>query len=144
MYFCTYWLRKRWLDKCLKSLAWEDPLTSNMVNGPKHCSKLNGRTFTIIIDRCEGERGWKSLLDWYAESLGCLLTHWLLITSILFWKETIYSNTFRCNYLRNEKCFLNFFFHFLNLNSILNSFKKKVTIIVDVFLNLQTAKNVVR
>ena len=25
----------------------------NMVNGPKHCSKLNGITFTIFIDSCE-------------------------------------------------------------------------------------------
>ena len=36
MYFRTYELQKTWLDKCLKSLVSEDPLTSNMVNGPKH------------------------------------------------------------------------------------------------------------
>ena len=37
MYFSTYTLRKTWLDKCLKSPVSEDPLTSKMVNGPKHC-----------------------------------------------------------------------------------------------------------
>ena len=37
MYFRTYGLRTTWLDKCLTSLVAEDPLTSNMVNGPKHC-----------------------------------------------------------------------------------------------------------
>ena len=35
MYFRNYGLRKKWLDKCLKSPASEDPSTSNMVNGPK-------------------------------------------------------------------------------------------------------------
>ena len=28
---------KTWTDKCLKSPVSEDPLTSNMVNLPKHC-----------------------------------------------------------------------------------------------------------
>ena len=43
-----------WLDKCLKSRVPEDPSTSKMVNGSKDCSKLNDFTFTIFIDRCEG------------------------------------------------------------------------------------------
>ena len=38
--------------------------------------------------------------------------------------------------------FFLFFFHFLNLNSILNIFKKMMTLIADVFLNLRTPKNV--
>ena len=29
--------RKTWLHKSLKNPVLEDPLTSNMVNGPKHC-----------------------------------------------------------------------------------------------------------
>ena len=36
MYFWTYRLRKRILDKCLKSPISEDPLTSNIVSGPEH------------------------------------------------------------------------------------------------------------
>ena len=67
------------------------------------------------------------------------------MTSILFLKEAIYCNIFRCNYLRNEKLFLKFFFlHFLNLDSILNIFEKNMILIADVFLNLQTPKNMVR
>ena len=67
------------------------------------------------------------------------------MTSILFLTEAICCNMFRCNYLRNEKLFVNFFFlKFLNLDSIWNIFKKKITLIADVFLNLQTAENVVR
>ena len=37
-----------------------------------------------------------------------------------------------------------FFLHFRNLDSISNILKKKMTLIADVFLNLRTAKNVVR
>ena len=37
MYFPRYGLRNTWLGKCLKSPVSEDPSTSNMVNGPKHC-----------------------------------------------------------------------------------------------------------
>ena len=37
-----------------------------------------------------------------------------------------------------------FFLHFRNLDSISNISKKKMTLIADVFLNLRTAKNVVR
>ena len=53
MDFWTYGFRKMLLVKCLKSSVSEDPLTSNMVNGPKHCSKLSNRTFTIFIDLCK-------------------------------------------------------------------------------------------
>ena len=53
MSFRTYGLRKTWLDKYLRRSVSEDPLTSNMVNGPKYCSKLNKSTFTIFVDLCE-------------------------------------------------------------------------------------------
>ena len=44
MYFRNY--GKTWLDNSVKSFASEDPSTSNMVNGSKHCGNLNGSTFT--------------------------------------------------------------------------------------------------
>ena len=47
--------RKTWLEKFLKSHVSEDPLTGNMVNGLKQCSKLKDSTFTIFIDLCEGK-----------------------------------------------------------------------------------------
>ena len=45
-----------------------------------------------------------------------------------------------------KKLFLNFFFffHFRNLDKILNIFKKKITLIAHVFLKLRTPKNVVK
>ena len=43
------------------------------------------------------------------------------------------------------KTFSQFFFsHFLNLDSILKTLKKMMTLIADVFLNLRTRKKVVR
>ena len=126
--------------QCLKNRVSKDPSTSNMVNGPKHCWNLNDSTFTIFIDRCEENHALKIFCDWYWKSSDCLLTHWLPMTSILFLTEAIYCNIFRCNYLRNEKNFRNFFLHFLNLDSILNIFKKKITLIADAFLNLGTPK----
>ena len=40
--------------------------------------------------------------------------------------------------------FSELFLHFLNLDSILKIYKKKMNLIADVFLNLRTPKNVVR
>ena len=67
------------------------------------------------------------------------------MTSIFFLIDATYCNILRWNYVRNKKNVLNFFFlDFRYLDSILNIFKKKATLIADVFLNLRTPKNVVR
>ena len=66
------------------------------------------------------------------------------MTSILFLREAIYRNIIRGNYLRNEKLFLNFFLHFLNLDSIFNILETNMALIADVFLNLRNPKNVIR
>ena len=68
MYFWIYGLWKVWLDKCLKSLISKDFLTNKMVDGRKHCSKMNDSTFKIFIDPCEHNLGWKSLSELYAKS----------------------------------------------------------------------------
>ena len=71
---------------------------------------------------------------------------------ILFLTEAIYCIIFRSNYIRKEKNFSTIFFffffffflHFLNLDSILKTLQKMMTLIAEVFLNLRTRKNVVR
>ena len=50
----NYGLPKKQLDKYLKSAASHYPSTSNMVNALKHCSNIQGGTFTIFIDHCGG------------------------------------------------------------------------------------------
>ena len=125
MYFWTYGLRKTCLDKCLKSPLSEDPSRSNMVNRSKHCSNLNDSTFTIFIDPSEGNSGLKSISERYAKSQNSLLTHSLLTISFLFLTEAIYCSIFKCNYLRNEKLFLNFFFPFSKFRFNFEHFQKK-------------------
>ena len=66
------------------------------------------------------------------------------MTSILFLTDALFCNIFRCIYLTNEKYFPVFFFYFLNLDSILNIFPKKMALIADIFLNLRTPKKMVR
>ena len=66
------------------------------------------------------------------------------MTIMLFLTEAIYYNFLRCNYLRKKKYFLDFFWNFQNLDSIFDIFKRKMTLIADVFLNLRTRKDVVR
>ena len=110
----------------------------------KHCWNLGHSTFTISIDHCECNRALKSYSELYAKSYECLLTHLLAIISILLLTQAICCNIFRCNYLTKEKLFLHFILHFCNFHSILNIFKKNMTLIADVFFNLQTPKNVVR
>ena len=61
MYFWTFGVGKTWLNQSLKSSVSEDPSTSNMVIGPKHCWNLNDSTFTIFIDPCEGGSVGKSV-----------------------------------------------------------------------------------
>ena len=51
---------------------------------------------------------------------------------------------FRIHLSQKRKISLNFFFHFLNLDSILNIFKKEMILIPDVFLNLRTPKHLVK
>ena len=61
MYFRNYGLQKRWLDEGLKNPVSDDPSTSNMINGPKHCCNLEDDTFTIFIDHFEINLVGKSL-----------------------------------------------------------------------------------
>ena len=45
---------------------------------------------------------------------------------------------------KKRKILSSFFLHFLNLDSILIFFEKKMTLIADVFWNLQTRNDVIR
>ena len=45
---------KTFLNECLKSLVSEDPSTSNMVRGAKHCRNMNDAALTKFIDHSDG------------------------------------------------------------------------------------------
>ena len=61
MYFSTCELWKRLLDKYLKRPVSDDASTTNMMEGPKHCSNLEDSTFSIFIDYCDCNSVGKSL-----------------------------------------------------------------------------------
>ena len=54
-------------DKCLKSSVWENPLTSNMLNMPKHCSNLHHSNFIRFIDYCQVNWVGNCLSYWHAK-----------------------------------------------------------------------------
>ena len=66
------------------------------------------------------------------------------MASILFKISSICNSQFKCNYLKNEKLFVNFLFYFWNLHQILNILKEKMIVIANLFLKLQVVKNLVR
>ena len=48
-YFRNYWLQKRWLLKCLKSLTSEQLSVINLSTGTKHCLNLHGTTIILFF-----------------------------------------------------------------------------------------------
>ena len=65
------------------------------------------------------------------------------MTSILSVKASVSGNQLKCNYLKIETFFLNFFPHLQNLDKIWNTLKKKKSQRGYLLLKLQTAKSVV-
>ena len=66
------------------------------------------------------------------------------MASIVLEIVRICGSQFKCNYLKSERLFLNVLFHFWNFHQIFNILKRKILIITNIFLNLKTAKDVVR
>ena len=67
------------------------------------------------------------------------------MTSILFIRETILDNQFRCHYPLPSKKKLSIFFSIYEIKFKFWRFsKKKMTVLADVFTKLETLENVVR
>ena len=56
----------------------------------------------------------------------------------------LYYSEFKCNYMKNEKYFLNLLFRFWDLHQILNILKKRKIVIANVFPKLGTVKILLR
>ena len=95
-------------------------LAANVLTSSPRFYMLIRETFSNSISlplTNEHDRGtviWvgESQFYWHAEPWDYLLTHCLRMTTILFLIQTIERYQFRCNYLKNEKVFLNFFLLF--------------------------------
>ena len=69
LFFFFFWIFKIYIQFWTFSVPiWDNPSTSNMVNGLKLGWNLNYSTFTIYIDHCEGNSVAKSLSWGYAKS----------------------------------------------------------------------------
>ena len=115
-----------------------------MLKGFKNFWNLHESIFIIFFNHSAGKWSGKYLFYWSLKSYGYLLTHWLLITSILFRIVRIGHSLFKSNYLKKEKLFLSFLSHLWNIHQVLNIFKKKKIVIANVFWKLQTVKDLVR
>ena len=66
------------------------------------------------------------------------------MASISFKIVRICNPQLKCNYLKNENCFLNLLLHLKNLHQILNILKKRMIVIANVFPKLETVKILLR
>ena len=144
MYFRNYKLWKSWLQNSLKSAVSEHALTVNIWERPKCFRNFNESAFITFFLSFSVKLILKMSSLVLGGILGCLLTHWLLMASIVFKVVRTCNSQFKCNYLKNDKLFLKFLFHFLNLHQILNISKEKMIVIANVFPKLQTVKSFVR
>ena len=138
MYLPTYRPSKAWSRHSLRGAVSKHPSTVNKLNRSKHKLNLPERTFTIFFNHSEDKWFGKHLPDWSLESQGCLLTHGVPITSIVFRIVWIYRSLFKSSYLKNQEHFLSFLFHLRNLHQILNIFQKKKIFIANIFAKLAT------
>ena len=105
--------------------------------------KSSWEHFYHIFSALWGEIIWK-IFPWLKfEIIGFLVTHGLLITSILFRIVRICHSLFKSSYLKKKKHFLGFLFHWWNLHQILNNFKKKNIVRANVFSKLVTVQGLV-
>ena len=137
MYFRDYWMSKTCWDQSLKRLVSEHPLAVNMIKDPKppwnlERSFIKGcllnlyeRSFINFFDHSEGKWLRNYISYGNLKAKGCLLTHWLLMLSNVFWMVGICSSLFNCNYIKNKNHFLNLLCYCWNLHEIINIFEKR-------------------
>ena len=100
--------------------------------------------FYLVFSSFWGKLIWKMSPLLSDKILGFLFTYWLAKANILFRVLRICNSEMKCNYLKEEKPFLDFLLHFLNLHQILNTLKEKMIVVANVFSKLQNVKIFVR
>ena len=136
MYFWISRLRKMWLDKGLKTTVSEGPSRSNMGNGLKHSSKLNGSIFTYLLIPIR-QFSLKKFLWVIRKILGLFVNQFTEDNKNSLVDRDNLLTHFQMRLPQKQKILLHFSFSHFNI------FKKKITLIADGFLNLRTLKNLV-
>ena len=130
---------KTWLDKCVKSYVFEDPLTSNMINAPNHCSNLH-HIYRLLPVKLSCK---KSLL-WICQILGLLVNTLATDEKYLVLNRDNLTVPSQMQLSQEQHFFSEFFAEFLKLRWNFNILKKKMTLTGFVFAKLWVSKNVVR
>ena len=102
------------------------------------------RPFLSCFSSFWGKLIWKMCPLVLSEILEVFLNILTQMTSILFKVLRICNSQFKCNYLKNQKLFLNFLFYLWNLHQILNILKKNMMVIANVLPKSQTVDILVR
>ena len=119
------------------------PFDSQHVKRFQTLVKSSWEHFYHVFSSLWGEIIWK-ISPWLKfEIIGFLLTHGLLITSILFRIVRICHSLFKSSYLKNKKHFLGFLFHLWNPDQISNIFQEKKIVIANVFPKLAAVQGLV-
>ena len=119
------------------------PVESQHVKWFQTLVKSSWEHFYQVFSSLWGEKI-RKISPWLKfEMIGFLVTHGLLITSILFRIVRICHSLFKSSYLKKKKHFPGFLFHWWNLHQILNNFKKKNIVIANVFSKLVTVQGLV-
>ena len=84
----------------------------------------------------------KHLSESDPKCIDCLLKRWRFITCILLIVQINFRNQFKRNYLKNITQFLKVLLHFWNLLEISHIFKKRISLMAQIFGKLLTPKYV--
>ena len=76
-----------------------------------------------------------------AEILGVFVNTLTADATILFQIARISNSQFKCNYLKNDKLFLNFLFPLSNLHQILNFLKKRMIVTAKFISEITDSEN---
>ena len=143
MYFKNYRL-KNLLRSLSKKRCFRTRFDSQHGKVFQILAKSQWECFYHVFSSLSGKLIWKKSPLVLGEIVGLFMKNWLPITNILFKIARICNFKLKCNYLKNEKLFLHFLFHFSSLHQILNILNEMIFVIANVFAKFQTVKNLIR
>ena len=127
--------------KCITGLVFENPLAMNVLPSVKNLWNLQKSTFMQLFHHSESNWAKRSYFQLDLRFKNCLITRWLPTTSILVVIERIYRYQFKSNYLKKIN-FLRYFYLIFRIDIKFWMFWRKMTLRVQVFLNILTPENV--
>ena len=144
MYFRNYRLQKMWLGQCVKTPFSEDPFTSSMINGPKHCWNLSRQQIYHIYWSLWKELSWKKFFLVIFEILGLFANILTVNDKCSVLNRDNLRQPIQMQLSKKQKTFSQFSFAFFKARSNFQHFEKKIALIAYILLKLQTVENMLR